>query len=133
MAPTLTDEAYRSQSMPWIALLFSSAAVGLGYVVTTTTRCDDDATAPRHADAHLTPSDVGKENFLDTVNAHDVDSMPVYTSDQVAANNGDDGTPVWMTYGGVVYDVTDFIANHPGGSEKILQAAGSAIEPYWCV
>jgi cytochrome b involved in lipid metabolism len=30
-----------------------------------------------------------------------------------------------------VYDVTDFVANHPGGQEKILLAAGGAIEPYW--
>ena len=30
-----------------------------------------------------------------------------------------------------MYDVTEFIANHPGGSEKILMAAGGAIEPYW--
>lgn len=51
--------------------------------------------------------------------------------DQVSVNNGDDGAPVWMTYGGYVYDVTDFIANHPGGDEKIRLAAGSAIEPFW--
>lgn len=36
-----------------------------------------------------------------------------------------------MSYGGVVYDVTQFIPNHPGGTEKILTAAGSAIEPFW--
>ena len=27
--------------------------------------------------------------------------------------------------------MTEFIANHPGGSEKIIMAAGSAIEPFW--
>lgn len=46
-------------------------------------------------------------------------------SEQVAENNGKDGKPIWMSYGGVVYDVTDFIHNHPGGSERILLAAGS--------
>ena len=30
-----------------------------------------------------------------------------------------------MSYGGIVYDVTDFIHNHPGGSERIMLAAGS--------
>ena len=30
-----------------------------------------------------------------------------------------------FSYGGVVYDVTNFVANHPGGSERILLAAGS--------
>ena len=51
---------------------------------------------------------------------------------QVSKDNGK-GTDnrVWMTYGGRVYDATDFIVNHPGGSEKILLAAGGKIEPHW--
>jgi cytochrome b involved in lipid metabolism len=52
-------------------------------------------------------------------------NLPVFTSKQVALNNGENGKPVWMSHGGNVYDVTQFIQNHPGGSEKILQAAGS--------
>ncbi|CAJ1968213.1 unnamed protein product [Cylindrotheca closterium] len=59
--------------------------------------------------------------------------MPVYTMKQVAVNNGENGKPVWMTHGGNVYDVTNFIANHQGGSEKIMQAAGSSVEPFWHV
>jgi len=58
---------------------------------------------------------------------------PVYTAKQVAMNNGANGTPIWMSYGGNVYDVTNFIANHPGGAEKIMQAAGSSVEPFWHV
>lgn len=57
--------------------------------------------------------------------------LPVYTSKDVANHNGKDGSRIWMSYGGYVYDVTDFIPNHPGGTEKILLAAGSYIEPYW--
>ncbi len=49
----------------------------------------------------------------------------VLYSEQVAENNGKDGKPIWMSYGGMVYDVTDFIHNHPGGSERILLAVGS--------
>ena len=52
--------------------------------------------------------------------------MPIYSK-----INGEDGKPVWMTHGGIVYDVKDFIHIHPGGSEKIMTAAGSAIEPFW--
>ena len=59
------------------------------------------------------------------------ESLPVYTSDQVAMHDGKQSDTVWMSYGGYVYDVTDFIANHPGGQEKILLAAGGAIEEYW--
>jgi cytochrome b involved in lipid metabolism len=63
----------------------------------------------------------------------DIDfSLPTYTSAQVAMRNGKNiAEKVWMSYGGYVYDVTDFVGNHPGGSEKILLAAGGAIEPHW--
>jgi len=60
-----------------------------------------------------------------------IDSLPVYSIADVAKNNGKDGSRTWMTYGGMVYDVTDFVPNHPGGSEKIMMAAGAAIEPFW--
>lgn len=60
------------------------------------------------------------------------ENLPTYTMTQVSENNGEGpGKRVWMTYGGCVYDVTDFIANHPGGSQKILLAAGGPIEPHW--
>ncbi|KAL3787138.1 hypothetical protein ACHAWO_005122 [Cyclotella atomus] len=58
-------------------------------------------------------------------------SLPIYTSAQVATHDGKKTNRVWMSYGGYVYDVTDFIENHPGGQQKILLAAGGAIEPYW--
>jgi hypothetical protein len=60
------------------------------------------------------------------------DQLPIYTMAQVSQNNGEGpGKRVWMTYGGCVYDVTEFIDNHPGGSQKILLAAGGPIEPHW--
>lgn len=31
-----------------------------------------------------------------------------------------------------VYDITKFVANHPGGKDKIMLAAGKAIDPFWC-
>lgn len=54
-----------------------------------------------------------------------LEKLPEYTSQQVAEHNGQNGKRVWMTYGGIVYDVTDFIPNHPGGSEKISEASGN--------
>lgn len=30
-----------------------------------------------------------------------------------------------------VYDVTDFIEGHPGGTQKIMQAAGGRLDPFW--
>lgn len=40
---------------------------------------------------------------------------------------------VWVTYKDGVYDVTDFLSQHPGGPEKLMLAAGSAVDPYWQV
>ncbi|KZL63432.1 oxidoreductase molybdopterin binding domain-containing protein [Colletotrichum tofieldiae] len=36
----------------------------------------------------------------------------------------------WITYQTSVYDITDWVAAHPGG-DVILRAAGGAVEPYW--
>ncbi len=30
-----------------------------------------------------------------------------------------------------VYDITDFVAQHPGGASKIMLAAGGAVDPFW--
>ena len=30
-----------------------------------------------------------------------------------------------------MYDVTDFLKSHPGGAEKLMLAAGGAIDPFW--
>ena len=38
---------------------------------------------------------------------------------------------IWVTYLDKVYDITDFLKIHPGGSDKIKMAAGGAIEPFW--
>ncbi len=70
-----------------------------------------------------TPVSVDGDDIEDAPTS--LDYLPEYSSDQVAKNNGENGTPVWMSYGGIVYDVTAFVVNHPGGSEKIMQAAGS--------
>ena len=41
-------------------------------------------------------------------------------------------TGIWVTYKGGVYDITEFVDSHPGGS-KILLAAGRAIDPFWAM
>lgn len=55
-----------------------------------------------------------------------------YTYQEVEKhNNLNDG--IWVTYKDNVYDITNFIENHPGGKDKILLAAGKSLEPYWNV
>lgn len=91
----------------------------------------ENATTNGSANIVLTPSVVAKEDFEHLQELNDIEQMPIYTLEQLAENNGEDGKPIWMSYGGIVYDVTKFIQNHPGGSEKIMMAAGSHIEPFW--
>lgn len=57
--------------------------------------------------------------------------LPSYKTDQVEQHNSAE-TGIWITYGLGVYDVTEFADNHPGGN-KILMAAGSAIDPFWAI
>lgn len=40
---------------------------------------------------------------------------------------------VWVTYKDGVYDVTEFLPQHPGGTDKLMLAAGGAVDPYWQV
>ena len=42
-------------------------------------------------------------------------------------------TGYWVTYKDSVYNITNFIDNHPGGKDKILLAAGKGVDPYWNV
>jgi sulfite oxidase len=67
-------------------------------------------------------------------NDGDDTTLPIYTLEEVAKHDGrskgnDDTT--WMSYGGLVYDVTSFVKYHPGGTSRILRAAGLPVEPFW--
>ncbi|KAL0117425.1 hypothetical protein PUN28_010335 [Cardiocondyla obscurior] len=46
----------------------------------------------------------------------------VYTTDEIARH--DNATDLWIVIHGVVYDVTAFHKEHPGGEEVLLQLAG---------
>uniref|UniRef100_A0A8C0HRQ7 Cytochrome b5 heme-binding domain-containing protein n=1 Tax=Buteo japonicus TaxID=224669 RepID=A0A8C0HRQ7_9AVES len=48
-----------------------------------------------------------------------------------AGRNGPDR--IWVTHGTEVFDVTDFVELHPGGADKVLLAAGGALEPFWAL
>ncbi|XP_077339546.1 sulfite oxidase, mitochondrial [Lithobates pipiens] len=58
-------------------------------------------------------------------------SFPTYTREDVKKHKTlADG--VWVTYAGEVFDITDFVELHPGG-DRILFAAGGALEPFWAL
>jgi len=58
------------------------------------------------------------------------DNLPIYTMKEVSEHISKD-KGIWVTYKGNIYDITKFVANHPGGKDKILMAAGKDIEPFW--
>lgn len=60
-----------------------------------------------------------------------VQTDTTYTRAQVAEHTSV-AKRVWVTHRDGVYDVTDFVALHPGG-DKIMLAAGGSVDPFWAV
>lgn len=54
---------------------------------------------------------------------------PLIRLAEIQEHNREAGT-FWVYRGDRVYDITDWVPNHPGG-EVILRAVGGSIEPYW--
>ncbi|XP_046332499.2 sulfite oxidase-like [Haliotis rufescens] len=55
--------------------------------------------------------------------------LPLFTEDQVLQHNSRQNG-IWVTFKNGVYDITEYVAQHPGGS-KIMMGAGKSIEPFW--
>ncbi|XP_041373957.1 sulfite oxidase-like [Gigantopelta aegis] len=55
--------------------------------------------------------------------------LPTFKNEELAKHKTKD-KGIWVSYKHGVYDVTDFVKEHPGGN-KILLAAGADIAPYW--
>lgn len=60
------------------------------------------------------------------------EGLPTYTMADLK-KHGKDADRIWVSYKNGVYDITEFVESHPGGSEKLIMAAGGSIEPYWSV
>lgn len=56
----------------------------------------------------------------------------IYTREEVKAHSTPE-TRVWVTLGSEVFDVTEFVALHPGGPSKLMLAAGGPLEPFWAL
>lgn len=57
------------------------------------------------------------------------DGLPTYTIADVSKHNKKENR-IWITYKNGVYDITDYVSQHPGGN-KILLGAGKDIGPFW--
>ena len=60
-------------------------------------------------------------------------SLPTFRLSQVEQHVTTTGAciDVWVIFKNGVYDISKFIAAHPGGANKICLAAGKSIEPFW--
>ena len=68
-------------------------------------------------------------NFENHRAGKNVENLPIYSMDEVGIHDHQDKR-IWVTYKRGVYDITDFLARHPG-SKNILMAAGGSVEPFW--
>lgn len=58
--------------------------------------------------------------------------LPTYSKEEVAKHRTKE-TGIWVTYRDGVYDVTEWADVHPGGSQRLMLAAGGPIDPFWAM
>lgn len=58
--------------------------------------------------------------------------LPSYSKDEVSKHNSK-ATGIWVTYKDGVYDVSKWVDIHPGGSSRLMLAAGGPIDPFWAM
>lgn len=58
-------------------------------------------------------------------------NLPNYTMSEVAKHRSKE-TRIWVAFQSGVYDITDFVDQHPGG-DAILMGAGGNLEPFWAI
>lgn len=51
-------------------------------------------------------------------------NLPTYTVDEVAERNFKGGKECWLIYKNNVYNVTDYLDDHPGGPDLVTDWAG---------
>ncbi|XP_067144946.1 sulfite oxidase-like, partial [Centruroides vittatus] len=59
----------------------------------------------------------------------EISNLPKYSAKEIAKHNTKEKN-IWVSYKAGVYDITEFVDQHPGG-DKILLASGGPIEPFW--
>lgn len=58
--------------------------------------------------------------------------LPTFTKQEVSKHRTKD-SGIWVTYKDGVYDVTQWADIHPGGAQRLMLAAGGAIDPFWAM
>ncbi|KAF5270339.1 hypothetical protein FQR65_LT05527 [Abscondita terminalis] len=56
-------------------------------------------------------------------------NLPSYTLEEISKHTTNE-LGIWVTFRQGVYDITNFVNEHPGG-DQILLGAGNSVEPFW--
>ncbi|KAJ3481045.1 hypothetical protein NLG97_g7918 [Lecanicillium saksenae] len=130
-APRLSKNASSAQSLKprhhvGIILVAGFASVALGIYFAPKVSFDSHTSLIGNFKPSVeTLSHKPEPEFIDTRDA----ALPRYRLSEVKEHDGKSERP-WVIHEDKVYDITEWISAHPGGS-VILRAAGGSIEPYW--
>lgn len=96
---------------------------------------DDDApdsttSPPRSSSSHLSTISLDEVRASRAVAITLLARLEAEDTDVVPTDVGSKHR-ILITHDDVVYDIGEFIKNHPGGARRILRAAGGAVEPFW--
>ncbi|MBN3291953.1 SUOX protein, partial [Polypterus senegalus] len=81
--------------------------------------------------AASSPNDNSEVPLQDNSTTTATKVYPVYSREEVVKHRTL-ADRVWVTFKGEIFDITDFVGLHPGGN-KIMLAAGGALEPFWAL
>ncbi|GFO45827.1 sulfite oxidase-like [Plakobranchus ocellatus] len=110
-----------------VALALAGTIAGTGLYWKYRTNGQDKA--PKKLEGLSVPSVQGKVLAAELKPGALQKSLPTYSAAEVEAHSNKENG-IWVTYGNGVYDITEYVDQHPGGN-KILMAAGKSIEPFW--
>lgn len=108
---------HASTSKP-LAILAGGGVLSLLFTVTTT-KAEKDVPSSLQSPAQPQVTDTRDP------------SLPRFRLTDIRKHDASSPNP-WVTSGDKVYDITDWVAAHPGG-DVILRAAGHSIDPYWAI
>ncbi|TQV97022.1 sulfite oxidase [Cordyceps javanica] len=121
-----TEQAIKARHRAAIVLAAGLASVAVGtYFAPKVSFDSSTAVISKFKPSIETLPQKPEPEFIDTREA----SLPRYRLSEVKQHDGKSERP-WVIHGDKVYDITEWISAHPGGS-VILRAAGGSIEPYW--
>jgi cytochrome b involved in lipid metabolism len=116
--------------------LLATAGLGLAYsqMSTPSSSCVDESNRYKKKEMNSSTNSSKATLSSTTTTTEPSKKYPMFTLAEVAKHDGkskESNGQSWVTYGNGVYDISEFIASHPGGASKIKLAAGQSVEPFW--